>query len=87
VISLPLFVDAAWPAVMELGEQGSSTLAVTVHVRARPARGWLACRVATRQVIGGYHEEDFEIWDATGTLVAQSRQLALLPVSRTSTAG
>jgi Acyl-CoA thioesterase C-terminal domain len=43
--------------------------------------------VATRQVIGGYHEEDFEIWDATGTLVAQWRQLALLPVSRTSTAG
>ena len=47
--------------------------------RAHPAPGWLACRVATRFVIGGYHEEDFEIWDSTGTLVAQSRQLALLP--------
>ena len=41
--------------------------------------GWLACRVATRFVIGGYHEEDFEIWDSTGALVAQSRQLARLP--------
>jgi len=28
-----------------------------------------------------YHEEDFEIRDATGRIVAQSRQLALLPPS------
>ena len=45
----------------------------------RPAPGWLACRVTTRYVMHGYHEEDFEIWDARGTLVAQSRQLAMLP--------
>ena len=78
-LGLLAMVDAAWPAVLELGELGSSTVELTVHVRARPAPGWLACRVSTRIVSGGYHEEDFEIWDADGKLVAQSRQLAVLP--------
>ena len=32
----------------------------------------------TRFASGGYHEEDFEIWDSAGALVAQSRQLALI---------
>ncbi len=49
-----------------------------MHVRARPAPGWLACRSYTRFVTGGYHEEDFEVWDSAGVLVAQSRQLALV---------
>jgi len=48
-------------------------------VRARPAPGWLACAFTTRFVTGGFLEEDGEVWDATGRLVAQSRQLALVP--------
>ena len=78
-IALAAMVDAAAPAVLEMGEPGSATIELTVHIRGRPAPGWLACRAATRHVIGGYHEEDFEIWDSTGALVAQSRQFALLP--------
>jgi acyl-CoA thioesterase len=78
-LALAALVDAAAPAVLELGVVGSATLELTVHVRCRPAPGWLACRVATRHVIGGYHEEDFDIWDSEGRLVAQSRQFALLP--------
>ncbi|HEX8095058.1 thioesterase family protein [Jatrophihabitans sp.] len=75
---LPGLVDMAVPAVFELGHYATTTIELTVHVRARPVPGWLACRVSTRYLIEGYHEEDFEIWDSTGRLVAQSRQLALL---------
>lgn len=78
VASLPLFVDALPPPVLDLGETGSSTVELTVHVRGVPAPGWVAGRSTTRHVGGGYHEEDFEIWDETGGLVAQSRQLAIL---------
>ena len=55
------------------------TLELTVHVRARPAPGWLMLRHETRNVAGGMFEEDCEVWDAAGRLVAQSRQLARLP--------
>jgi acyl-CoA thioesterase len=77
LLALPLIVDAAAPAVLELGI-ASTTVELTVHLRARPAPGWLACRTWTSYVGGGYHEEDFEVWDSAGTLVAQSRQLALI---------
>jgi acyl-CoA thioesterase len=82
LLSLPLLVDSTAPSVLELGA-GSTTIQLTVHLRAHPAPGWLACRATTRFVSNGYHEEDFEVWDSAGALVAQSRQLALiLPVSR-----
>ena len=78
-IAAALLVDAAAPVVLDAGVAGSSTLELTVHVRRRPAPGWLACRVRTDYLIDGFHEEDFEIWDSTGALVAQARQLALVP--------
>jgi acyl-CoA thioesterase len=77
VFALPLLVDSTAPPVLELGAT-STTVQLTVHLRAHPAPGWLACRATTRFVSGGYHEEDFEIWDSAGTLVAQSRQLAVV---------
>ncbi|MFI9503861.1 thioesterase family protein [Nocardia sp. NPDC052566] len=79
-IALALLVDAAAPVVLDLGVvPASATVELTVHIRNRPAPGWLACRVATRFLIDGFHEEDFEIWDSMGTLVAQSRQLSVIP--------
>ena len=77
-LALAALVDMATPPVIDLGERGSTTIELSVHVRGVPAPGWLACRASTRHVIDGYHDEDFEIWDSAGTLVAQSRQLAVL---------
>jgi acyl-CoA thioesterase len=77
LICLPLIVDAAPPAVLDLGAL-STTVELTVCLRAKPVPGWLACRATTRCVASGYHEEDFEIWDSAGTLVAQSRQLCMI---------
>jgi acyl-CoA thioesterase len=57
------------------------TIELTTHLRARPEPGWLRASFSSRFVSGGFVEEDGEVWDATGRLVAQSRQLALLPLN------
>lgn len=81
-IALLLVVDALPPVTFDLGLPGwAPTLELTAHVRATPAPGWAMVRHATRNISGGQFEEDCEVWDSTGRLVAQSRQLALLPRS------
>jgi len=81
-ISLLLVVDALPPVTFDLGMFGwAPTLELTAHVRARPAPGWAIVRHSTKTVAGGLFEEDCEVWDSTGRLVAQSRQLALQPRS------
>lgn len=75
--SLAFVVDCATPVVAELGHH-SSTAQLTIHLREHPAPGPLACRVRTRHLAHGLHEEDFDVWDSTGVLCAQSRQLAVL---------
>ncbi len=79
-IELLMVVDALPPVTFELGRMGwAPTLELTAHVRARPAPGWLKVRHLTRNLAGGMFEEDCEVWDSAGRLVAQSRQLALVP--------
>lgn len=79
-ISLLLAVDALPPVTFDLGMPGwAPTLELSVHVRAVPAPGWLKVRHATRNLAGGMFEEDCEVWDSAGRLVAQSRQLARAP--------
>jgi len=65
----------------DLPVEWTPTIELTAHVRARPEPGWLRCRFATHFVTGGFLEEDGEIWDGADRLVAQSRQLALVPRS------
>lgn len=75
--SMVLICDAFPPAVFNIARSAwVPTLEFTVLVRARPAPGWLRCRFTTQHLHGGYLEEDGEIWDSEGVLVAQSRQLA-----------
>lgn len=55
------------------------TLEMTTQIRGLPAPGWLRCKFSTRFINGGVLEEDGEIWDSSGRMVALSRQLALMP--------
>ncbi|MGC0423367.1 thioesterase family protein [Embleya sp. AB8] len=82
-LALLLAVDALPPTGFDLGLRGwVPTVELTVHVRARPAPGWLRVALSTRNLAGGFLEEDGEVWDSAGRLVAQSRQLARAPRRR-----
>lgn len=78
---LLLVADAFPPTVFNanLPRAWVPTLEMTSHVRAIPEPGWLRCKFSTRFISGGVLEEDGEVWDSTGRLVVQSRQLALMP--------
>ncbi|MFJ3934424.1 MULTISPECIES: thioesterase family protein [unclassified Streptomyces] len=79
-LSLLLTVDALPPTSFELGLTGwTPTVELTTHVRCRPAPGPLRVSITTRNLAGGFLEEDAEVWDSADRLVAQSRQLARAP--------
>jgi acyl-coenzyme A thioesterase PaaI-like protein len=79
-LALMLAADAFAPAVfhLELPAGWVPTLELTVHVRDVPAPGPLRGSFQTRYVTNGLFEEDGELWDSAGRLVAISRQLALV---------
>lgn len=82
--SLVLFSDGFPPSPFGLfGRLGwVPTLELTVHVRRPPANGWIRARFETRDLVGGLFVEDGVLWDSTGAVVAQSRQLALLRIDQ-----
>jgi acyl-CoA thioesterase len=89
-LSLAFFSDALLPAVFpRLTERAVvPTVDLTVHFRAATSRSanpdpeeLCLARMSTRVVHEGFFEEDGTIWASDGTVLAQSRQLALvLPV-------
>ena len=78
--------DAWHPAVFaRLPERmGVPTVDLTVHLRSIQAMqrlksdDWIAVRFRTTVATEGFLEEDGELWTPDGTLVAHSRQLALI---------
>lgn len=76
VWSLPLFCDALPPPILNVAfYKWVPTLELSVHIRARPAPGWLRVAFHTRFAFDGFLETDGEVWDSEGKLCAQSRQL------------
>ncbi|GAA1777580.1 thioesterase family protein [Actinomadura chokoriensis] len=81
--SLALAVDALPPVALNLGAQGwAPTVELTWHMRAVPEPGWLAVHGTGRLLADGWFDEEVEVWDTAGRLVAQSRQIARVPRGR-----
>lgn len=78
--SLPLFTDTFPPSPLSLlGVIGwVPTIELTVHVRRRPAPGWLQARMRSEDLHQGRMVESGALWDSNGDLVAQCRQIGLV---------
>jgi acyl-CoA thioesterase len=81
-LSLAVLADAWFPAPWPRLEtfHAAPTIDLTVHFRvALPLEDTLLLgRFRNRMVRDGFFDEDGELWTPDGTLIAQSRQLALL---------
>jgi acyl-CoA thioesterase len=86
-LSLAFFSDALVPApYMRLGEPAAvPTIDLTVHFRTQASRErepdpreLCLARVQSESIHEGFFVEDGTIWAADGTLLAQSRQLAIV---------
>ena len=80
-IALLLAADAFAPPVFntDMPVAWVPTVELTVHVRGVPAPGRLAGRFESRFVQNDLVDEDGELWDSSGALVAESRQISILP--------
>lgn len=81
----PMFLDANVPAVLGALVSGwVPTIDWRVDFKGHPSdnSGPLRFRFKSRRVTGGFLEEDGELWDSNGNLIALSRQLGLVGVSQ-----
>ena len=78
-LSAVAMADAFPPTLLGAAASGwVPTIELTVHLRGRPAPGWLLGTFKTRVLVDGLLEEDGELWDSEGRPVALSRQLAMV---------
>ena len=81
-LALTALSDGWMPAAFsKLGRPvGAPTVDLTIHFRAPLASScdWVLADYRSRFSAGGAWEEDGELWASDGTLLAQSRQLALI---------
>ncbi len=76
-LTLAVAVDGLPPVVFGLGATGwAPTVELTMYMRMVPAPGALRVAARARHVSGGWFDEEAEVWDSVGNLVAQSRQIA-----------
>ena len=75
-----LAADAFAPPVFNIVQVPGwvPTVELTVHVTRAPAPGWVQARFETDSLHFGRMIETGWLWDSTGALVAQSRQLGLV---------
>jgi acyl-CoA thioesterase len=79
VLGLLAMADAFPPTMAGAGDVGwVPTVELTVHLRRRPAPGWILGVFWTRFLIDGVLEQDGELWDSDGNLVVLCRQMALV---------
>jgi hypothetical protein len=77
LLDLLVFADALPPVTFDLGLFGwVPTLELTVLLRGLPAPGWIRAVQRARLLQDGWLDEECELWDSRGRMVAQARQLA-----------
>lgn len=79
-LALLLFADAFPPPVLMVEPSAGwvPTIELTIHVRRRPVPGWIRAEVSTVDLQDQLLIEEIRLWDDSGALVAQGRQLAML---------
>jgi acyl-coenzyme A thioesterase PaaI-like protein len=75
--------DLSAPVTFAVDRTGwAPTIALTAFLRGRPADGWLRVVCTCLEIGHDWFDEDHIVVDSLGRLVAQSRQLAMVPAQR-----
>ena len=72
--------DVSMPVAFAVGRRGwAPTVQLTAYLRGLPADGWLRVMATTTQIGQDWFDEAHLVVDCEGRIIAQTRQLALVP--------